>query len=758
MKINLNISYRLAQIAVKNSKRVIAIGDDEDSSIEYFPPLNTVPSVIVERLDKDEEVIALAKSDISGSKYGEETLILTNKRIFIVKDSNILNELNLREVELVEASRYVGSLVLKAKTNSGSRSLVSYTRTRAKDFEKIIMLINDLTLNKIPYEIVKKHLEEQAEENIKKNNRRKILIRMISFAKPFWHLMVATLSLTMLSTIIGLLPPYLMKILIDQVLIPRSNFELLGYIVLGLLGINLTLTLINVINGYLSLKFNQSLTYRIRRILFEKLQRLSLAFYDKYSTGGLISRMVDDVNRVQTFLTRSLGLIIIDITTIVFIGVILFSLSPWLSLIALIPVPVSYIGTTIYRKFSRRYYHRLWRKWSFVITVLTENITSNILVKTFGKEKDMFRKFTRSLMEFIGMNFSVFKFEQKFWPAIGFSFTVSTLLIWWIGGQQVLAGVLSLGSLTAFTSYMMMFYGPINRLINNLRLLQRAAISGERIFEILDADLEVKDKKNAKEFEFKGKVEYQNVWFTYDGIYYALRNVNLKVNPGEHIGIVGPSGSGKSTLIKLLLRLYEPQRGAIKIDGVKIDEIKLDAIKRQIAIVMQNPRLFSASIAENISLGKENVTLEEIITAAKAARAHDFIMKLPEAYDTHVGLNGSRLSGGERQRIAIAAAILKNPKILILDEPTSSLDAITEEEVTEAIDNLTKGRTTFIIAHRLSTLRNVDKIIVLDRGGIVEMGTHDELLEKGGLYKKLYESQFKGFLKQQKKMEKVVAK
>lgn len=743
---------------------MVTIGDDDSSSIKYFPDKNDVPNIVYSILNDGEEVIVIAESDISGLKYGKEYLVLTNKRIIVTNTSKIISSFNLNEIEMVEVNRYLGSLVLKAKTYSGSRSLISYTRSRAKDFEKVIMLINDLTLNKIPYDFVKKHLKRRVEEElVKKNNKRKILVRMMSFAKPFWHLMFITLFITMISTVLSLTPPYLMKIMIDQVLVPQNDLtiaerlNLLIYIVLGLLGINLALTILNVVNGYMSLKLNQSLTYRIRKILFEKLQRLSLAFYDKYSTGRLISRITDDVNRVQTFLTQSLGLIIIDITTIAFIGIFLFWLSPQLSLVALIPIPISYIGTTIYRRFSRRYYHRLWRKWSYVITVLTESITSNVIVKTFGKERDMFKKFTRSLTNFIEMNFSVFKFEQKFWPAIGFSFTISSLLIWWIGGQEVLSGMLSLGSLTAFTSYMWRFYGPINRLINNLRILQRAIISGERIFEIIDAEQEVKDKENAKDFKFRGEVEYKGVWFTYDGIYYALRNINLRVKPGEHIGIVGPSGSGKSTLIKLLLRLYEPQRGILKIDGVKIDDIRLDAIKRQIAIVMQNPRLFSASIAENISLSRENVTLEEIIIAAKAAKAHEFIMKLPEAYDTDVGLNGSRLSGGERQRIAIAAAILKNPRILILDEPTSSLDAITEEEITEAIDNLTRGRTTFIIAHRLSTLRNVDRIIVMDRGGIVEIGTHEELLRKGGLYKKLYESQFRGFMKQ-RRVEKIVAK
>ncbi len=689
----------------------------------------------------------IVKSDLSGAQYGETFLVLTNKKVVVANKETVIGEYELKDVASASIQGYVGTCTLVLNTKHGSKSILAFTRSKKKFFEKIVTLINDLTLNQIPYDVIRSQLKEKvAKENTRKS-RRKIIIRMLSFTKPFWHLMAATLALSVISTVISLLPPYLMKILIDEVLIPQNNLNLLVEIVLGLLAVNASLTVINVVNGYLSLKLRQSLTFNLRSMIYEKLQRLSLSFYDKYSSGSIISRVVDDVNRIQSFLTGSLGAIIIDVVTVVFIGTILFSLNPWLSLVALLPIPVSTVGTSVYRKVSRKYYHRLWRKWSSVITVLTESISANLLVRSFGKEREMLNKFMSGMSEFIRMNEDAFKMEQKFWPAIGFSFTVSSLLIWWIGGLQVLQGVMTLGALTAFTSYMWRFYGPISRITNNLRVVQQATVSGERIFEILDAELEVEEPEDSVDISIRGEVEFDNVWFTYDGIYYALRGVSLKVRPGEHVGIVGPSGSGKTTLVKLLLRLYEPQSGTVKIDGIDIRKIKLSSIKRQIAIVMQNPILFDVSIAENIALGKPNATLEEIIAAAKAAKAHDFIMKQPEAYDMEVGYRGGRLSGGERQRIAIAAAILKDPEILILDEPTSSLDAITEEEVTEAIDNLTRGRTTFIIAHRLSTLRNVDKIVVLDRGAIVEEGTHEELLKKDGLYKKLFDAQFKGFIK-----------
>jgi len=734
--------------------------DTDDSDIIYYPSPIELSKVLRDDfsgyLESDEEVIVLAKSDLTvnerGISYGEEHLALTNKRVLVIRDSAITKEFRLTDVSSASLRDYLSTIVLTLNVRDEVVSVMTLSRTRKKQFEKVVTLINDITLHKIPYNMLKKHLFERVNlQKEKVESNRSVLVKLFKFVKPLWYMLLVTSLLSVATTTMNLLPPYLMKVLIDEVLIPRSNLGKLLTIILALLGVNLSLTILGVLRNYALLKLNQRLAFRLRAKIYEHIQLLSLSFYDKFSRGAIISRIVDDVNRVLYFLTQGVSMIVLDLAMIILVGIIMFSMSPWLSSIALLPVPVSLIGTAIYRKVMPKYYHRLWRKWSRVISTLSESLSAVILIKTLGKEHAIVRRFKESLDEFVSSNIEVFKNEQKFWPFIGLSFTISNLLIWWLGGLQVLTGALTLGSLTAFVSYMWSFYGPINDLANHLRLVQQVTVAGERIFEVLSTKPESADKPDARDLKIVGGVELKNVWFTYDGIHYALKDVSFKIEPGEHVGIVGPSGSGKTTLTKLLLKLYEPQRGNILIDGVDVRDIKSSSLKRQVAIVMQNPILLNVSIAENITMGKENATLEEIMAAAKAARAHDFIMKLPEAYDTKVGVYGGRLSGGERQRIAIAAALLKDPKILILDEPTSSLDALTERDVTKAVDNLTKNRTTIIIAHRLSTLRNVDKIIVLDKGTVIEQGSHEQLIRTDGLYKKLFEAQFADFLEERKK-------
>lgn len=734
--------------------------DTDDSDITYYPSPTKLSKVLgnnfLKYLKSNEEIIVLAKSDLTVGEesigYGEEYLILTNERILVAKNGVVTKEFQLRNISSASLRDYLSTIVLTLNTRNGIVSVMALSRARKKQFEKVVTLINDITLHKIPYNMLKKHLSERVDlQNEKDKPSKSVLVKLFKFVRPFWYMLLITSILSVATTTMNLLPPYLMKILIDEVLIPRSNLDKLIIIILALLGVNSSLTVLGVLRNYALLKLNQRLAFRLRAKIYEHIQLLSLSFYDKFSGGAIISRIIDDVNRVLYFLTQGVSMMVLDLAMIVFVGLMMFSMSPWLSSIALLPVPVSLVGTAIYRKIMPKYYHRLWRKWSRVISTLSESLSAVILIKTLGKEHAIVRRFKESLDEFISSDLEVFKNEQKFWPFISLSFTISNLLIWWLGGLQVLNGTLTLGSLTAFVSYMWHFYGPINDLANHLRLVQQVVVSGERIFDVLSTKPESTDKPSARDLRIMGRVELKDVWFTYDGIHYALKNVSFKIEPGEHVGIVGPSGSGKTTLTKLLLRLYEPQRGSILIDGVDVRDIKSSSLKRQIAIVMQNPILLNVSIAENIAIGKENATLEEIIAAAKAARAHDFIMKLPEAYDTKVGVYGGRLSGGERQRIAIAAALLKDPKILILDEPTSSLDALTEREVTKAVDNLTKNRTTIIIAHRLSTLRNVDKVIVLDKGTVIEQGSHEQLIKTDGLYKKLFEAQFADFLEERKK-------
>ena len=729
---------KMEDALVSSHKLITYYTDEPEKSEEIRPILNRI-------LVRDEDILAIVRSDISrNGVYNDEYLIVTNKRIFVISiDGQVLKELNLREVKSASIRPYLGVCALVVNTDNGSKTVVVYSKRRKSAFEKVVTLINDMVLLKIPTNELKSTLRQYLSFG-KRPTKRSVFFKILKMTGSTWPLIVLTLFLSVLGSLISLLPPYLMKILIDQVLVPRAHFDLLTKIVIGLLAVYASSSLLNIVRSYVNLKLNQKLTFKLRSLVYSKIQFLSLDYYDKYSYGDLYSRVMDDVSRIIAFVSVDLEAVIIDAAMIVFVGVLLVSMSPLLTLISMLPIPISIIGTMIYRKTAPKYYQRSWNKWSEVISILSETLAAPILIKSFNKEPVMIEKFKKKMTEHLTTGIDIFKYEQKLWPAIGFSFTISNLLIWWYGGMNVIHGVLTLGSLTAFTSYMWRFYGPINDLLNHVRAIQRAMVSGERLLEILEAELSVKESPHAKDVEIKGEIDMKNIWFTYDGIYYALHNVNLHIKPGEHVGIVGPSGAGKTTLVKLLLRLYEPQRGEIYIDGINIKDIKLSSLRRQIAIVLQNPVLLNVSIAENIALGKENASLDEIIAAAKAAKAHEFIMRLPEAYDTLAGRSGKRLSGGERQRIAIAMALLKDPKILILDEPTSSLDALKEKEVSEAVDELTKGRTTIIIAHRLSTLRKVDRIIVMDKGTIVEEGTHEELLKRGGLYKRLFEAQVEG--------------
>jgi len=334
------------------------------------------------------------------------------------------------------------------------------------------------------------------------------------------------------------------------------------------------------------------------------------------------------------------------------------------------------------------------------------------------------------------------KLHLQFFPMLGFVMSAGTAMIWWIGGYEVLGGTLTLGTLSAFISYVSQFYSPIWNLVSMVEPMKRASTAGERIQNIMNMEPKIKNAPDSIDLKIKGSIVFDNVSFGYLPYMYVLKNVSFEIKPGEKIGIVGPTGGGKTTLVKLLMRFYDPDEGRILIDGVDIRKIRLESLRRQIGIVSQEPRLFNDTIANNIRYGKPDASPEEIIAAAKIAAAHDFIVQKPLGYDMPCGEGGSMLSGGEKQRIAIARAIISNPRILILDEATSSVDTITEDYIKKALDEISTGRTTIIIAHRLSTVKDADRLIVVDNGRIVEVGTHEELLRKNGLYAKLWNTQF----------------
>lgn len=718
-------------------------GDEDDNGIGLCPPSRELPPPLKSLLEKSEEVVAVARSDLLGDEYGEKYVVLTNKRLLVLNERLEL-EIPLSKIVMASLRSYINTCVMTLDTEEGPRSVVVFTKARLKAFESLVSLVNNLVVGKIPYSLLKSQLLRRAEKGADRRSTGAVLIRLLRLLKPIAPLLIATILVAVVIQLVNLVPPYLMKILVDEVLIPRAHAEKLIQIALSLLAVNLVTTALGTVSGYLNTRLNVAVANRLRYVIFSKLQEMSLSHYDKFTSGSLFSRIIDDVNRLQWFMTASFTMTFINAATIAFIGATLLTLNPRLTLVALMPIPVAILGTIMYRRLAARYYHRLWRRWSKIVSIVSDTINAAILVKSFGKEPTFKERFSESLGEYEKAQIDVFRFEQEIWPAVGLAFTISNILVWWTGGLQVLEGIMQLGSLMAFTSYMWRFYTPIFGLLDNIKSLQQATIAASRLFEILDLEPDVKEMAHARDLRISGSIECENLWFTYDGVHYALKGVNLKVRVGERIGLVGPSGSGKTTLVKLLLHLYEPQLGKIKYDGVDLREIRSDSLKRQVAIVLQNPILLDTSIAENIMFGKEDATPEEIIAAAKAAKAHDFIMKLPEAYDTEVGSGGSRLSGGERARVALAAALLKSPKVLILDEPTAALDALAEDEVTEELERLTRGKTTIIIAHRLSTLRFVDRVVVMDGGRIVEEGPHEELLERGCLYKKLWEAQLKG--------------
>lgn len=568
--------------------------------------------------------------------------------------------------------------------------------------------------------------------------------RLWKYVKVYRNLFIILFCWVIIINGVNLIYPIFTKILIDDVLV-QGNLKTLNIVLLSLVGVFILKSMAVSLEIVTSNKLQQGVIFRLRNHLYYKLQKLSLSYFEKEQKGPIVSKVMTDVDACQTIITD--GFIIMSTALLSLTGslIILIKLNFKLTLITMIPMP--FIGILIYNFSEQAHagYRQVRKKIAEVTSVLQENIFGIREIKTFTREDKEMRKFSTKGKGFFRINMQVAKLWSFYYPLIIFCSAMGTVLVLWFGGRDVIQGEMSIGTLVAFLGYLGLFYTPIHQLNQVNNTFQHARAAAERIFEIIDMTPDIKDKPNAISLPvpLKGEVIFKNVSFSYEkkekGI---LHNISFGAKPGEIIAIVGPSGSGKTTIISLIPRFYDITSGKILIDGRNMQDYKLFYMRSQIGMVLQEPFLFSGTVAENITFGKMSTSREEITEVAKAAHAHDFINELSDGYDTEIGEQGTKLSGGQKQRIAIARALLKNPPILILDEATSSVDSETEKLIQAALDKLMEGRTSFVIAHRLSTIRNASKIIVLKDGRIVEMGTHKELLKKRGLYFYLYKIQF----------------
>ncbi|SDC43160.1 ABC transporter ATP-binding protein [Paenibacillus polymyxa] len=567
----------------------------------------------------------------------------------------------------------------------------------------------------------------------------------------FWekrtYLFVSILFLA-LATALGLVYPYMLRILIDDIIVPRT-FEDVPIIALTVLGVVILKAGMQFLHGFFGGRLGNFLAYRLRNACYEKLQFLSFRYYDTAKTGDLMSRLTGDLEAIRNFIGFGFAQILNMVLMVVFGAIMMMTMSWQLTLFTLICIPLLAFVALRFESKIHPAFQEMRLALSSLTTAVQENITGVRTVKSFAREPYEVEKFSTRNERYKTNQIHAATLWSRYFPIMEILASVSIVLLLVIGGRMVIQKTLTLGELVAFFSLIWYIIGPMWNLGFHINNYTQSKASGERVLELLNTPVDVEETQDpviVEADQVNGHVTFESVTFAYGNKMPAVTDINFDAAPGSVIGFLGGTGSGKSTIIQLLMRAYNVNSGTIKLDGKNIKDIGIRSLRSQIASVFQETFLFSSSIRNNISYGLKNVTMDQIIRAAKLAKAHDFIMEFPDGYDTVVGERGMGLSGGQKQRIAIARALLKNPKILVLDDATSAVDMETEHEIQSGFQEVMRGRTTFIIAHRISSLRHADEILVLDEGRVVQRGKHTELIEVPGPYQDVYKIQYADYI------------
>jgi ATP-binding cassette, subfamily B, bacterial len=697
-------------------------------------------------------LIRLLADFADDGQFGKRTLEVTSQHLRILESSGAEStRIPIAAIRSARNEPLVGGGRLEVQLKAGEIvPIVSYSLTVAAKFSEAARGIEQLAKGE-PLLI---NLKEERLRCVKCDrllpekdgicpacvNRGKTLLRILTFMGPYRWKAVSLAILSFVTTILSLAPPTIQGFLIDGVLKTHQNYSRLLLLMGCWLGVLVTNSIIQVLNGQTIAFLAGNIAADLRATVYRAIEFLQLTFFDKKQVGAIASRVTSDTDRIWGFLVEGVPYLLLNGLTVIGITAVLFYIKPVLAACILAPIPIVLgIGFLFWKPMSQMF-HRVGQKWARFHTHLNESLSGIRVVKAFAKEDLEFGKFGQRNKELRDAGVQVDSRWYTIFGVMTFFTTLGNLIHWTVGGTMVYRGELTLGQFWQISAYLALAYGPLQWFSAVNQWFSRAMSGAERIFELIDMDTESYGDKEAHH-DIVGEVAFSNVRFGYDKSNPVLKGLNFTAAPGEMIGLVGKSGAGKSTTINLVCRFYEPDAGTISIDGIDYRDISLQDMRNQIGIVLQEPFLFNGTIGENIAYGKPGATFEEVVRASRAANAHNFILSKPDGYDTMVGERGSKLSGGERQRVSIARAILHNPRILILDEATSSVDVETEKQIQEAISHLVKGRTTFAIAHRLSTLRNASRLVVLDKGEIAEIGTHEELMTKQGVFYNLVQTQ-----------------